>query len=49
MPRFVQLTGAIILANLTFFDEEPMFDFTDWNAVHVILLTLSALSVVWEC
>lgn len=31
-----------------FFDEEPLFDATDWNGIHVILLVLSIMVVIWE-
>lgn len=31
-----------------FLDEEPVFDPTDWNLVHIILFLLSLLIVIWD-
>lgn len=30
------------------FDEEPVFDASDWNVLHCVLLLFSAMAVVWE-
>lgn len=29
-----------------FFDEEPLFDASDWNGIHVLLLLLSVMAVI---
>ena len=40
----------VVYATVSFliFDEEPFFDFTDWNIVHIFLLTLSIVIVITE-
>lgn len=31
-----------------FFDEEPLFDASDWNGLHCALLLFSTVAVIWE-
>jgi len=38
----------IVSVSLCVFDEEPILDFSDWNSVHVWLLTLSLFVVFFE-
>jgi hypothetical protein len=52
--RLVSLTesGAIsllwIFLSFILLDEEPVFDFSDWNLTQIILLALGLMAVVWE-
>jgi len=41
---------ALVWAVLGFgiFDEEPTFDFSDWNVVQVVLLGLGLFAITWE-
>lgn len=39
---------ALGVAAFCFFDEEPLFDASDWNGIHVLLLLFSAMAVIWE-
>lgn len=42
------LCVIIVLGVFLFFDEEPLFDPTDWNIVHVLLFLICLWIVVWE-
>lgn len=46
--EWATLAVIICLGVFLFFDEEPLFDPTDWNIVHVVLITASLWIVVWE-
>lgn len=39
---------TISISSFLFFDEEPLFDITDLNVVHVFLIIICFFSVVWE-
>lgn len=43
-----QLIALIAILGLFFFDEEPLIDASDWNALHCVLLLFSLMAVVWE-
>lgn len=36
------------LTTFLFFDEEPVFDFSDWNLIHVAMFTLAAVSICFD-
>jgi hypothetical protein len=38
------VSGSVFLL----FDEEPVFDFSDWNVTHVLLFAVSLFVVIWE-
>lgn len=51
LASFTEAAGLIMLWSLLSFcilDEEPVFDFSDWNLTHVCLLGLGFFSFVWE-
>jgi hypothetical protein len=43
-----QLIVGVLVIGFTFSLEEPLFDMSDWNFTHVVLLTFSLLSVFTE-
>lgn len=49
-PFYENAKLALLWAVLGFavFDEEPTFDFSDWNAVQVVLLALGLFAITWE-
>lgn len=42
------LIALLGLTAFCFFDEEPLFDASDWNGLHCVLLLFSVMAVVWE-
>jgi len=51
LNSFYEAWGLVALWSLLSFlilDEEPVFDFSDWNLTHVCLLGLGFFSFVWE-
>jgi hypothetical protein len=46
--EWVSFISASIITVFLFFDEEPFFDPTDWNIVHVFLFLTCCLIVIWE-
>jgi hypothetical protein len=38
----------ILLSVFIFFDEEPLFDFTDWNIIHIFFIVISLISIINE-
>lgn len=44
----LSLVIALLLSAFCLFDEEPLFDATDWNALHCLFLLLAAMVVIWE-
>ncbi len=42
------LIGLWVLLSFCILDEEPVFDFSDWNLTHVCLLCLGFFAFVWE-
>ena len=49
-PFYENLRLAVVWAVIGFsvFDEEPTFDFSDWNLVQVVLLALGMFAITWE-
>jgi len=37
-----------VILGILAFDEEPVFDFSDWNAAQVALLALGLFAITWE-
>lgn len=51
LTSFCESFGLVFLwsiASFCIFDEEPVFDFSDWNLTHVCLMGLGFFSFVWE-
>jgi hypothetical protein len=51
LASFYEATGLVLLWSILSFlvlDEEPIFDFSDWNLTHVCLLGLGFFSFTWE-
>ena len=51
LSSFTDALGLVLLwSGLSFciLDEEPIFDFSDWNLTHICLLGLGFFSFVWE-
>lgn len=51
LPSLYEAFGLVFFWSLLSFfmlDEEPIFDFSDWNLTHVILLGLGFFSFSWE-
>lgn len=51
LASFYEALGLVFLWSLLsfcFLDEEPVFDFSDWNLTHICLLGLGFFSFTWE-
>lgn len=51
LSSFYEALGLVLLLSVMSFcslDEEPVFDFSDWNLTHVCLLGLGFFSFSWE-
>lgn len=51
LSSFYEALGLVLLLSVISFcslDEEPVFDFSDWNLTHVCLLGLGFFSFSWE-
>lgn len=44
----VKLAVVWLILGILVFDEEPVFDFSDWNAAQVTLLALGLFAITWE-
>lgn len=48
---FTEAIGLVVtwvLLSFLILDEEPVFDFSDWNLTHISLLAIGFFTIVWE-